>query len=105
MYKQLIIICHLFLEDITYIHDSLRLLKKWKRSVFRDMADLTNHALPHKSMCLQPYRSADGSSVEMLKSSRFYCIELIWCSKIKLFFSKNLKKAWFVFGFFSFFLF
>lgn len=48
MYKQLIIICHLFLEDITYIHDSLRLLKKWKRSVFRDMADLTNHALPHK---------------------------------------------------------
>jgi hypothetical protein len=49
MYKQLIIRCHLFHEDITYIHDPLHLLKKMKkRSVFRDMADLTNHALPHK---------------------------------------------------------
>lgn len=39
----------------------------------------------------------------MLKSSRFYCIELIWYGALKssYFFSKILKKAWFIFGFFS----
>jgi hypothetical protein len=93
MYKQLIIRCHLFLEDITYIHDPLHLLKKWKRSVFRDMADLTNHALPHKTCVYSLTGTADGSSVEMLNSNRFYCLELIWCSKIKLFFFKNSKKS------------